>query len=418
PFFSGMSPHHNAAPVRRTTISQRSRRPSAYNHRRRKMEGSDGMDGSGRQRTALVVIHGIGEQPPLATLGLFSQGLIDHLKLEKPRPGFRDKDGELLPVLHFSGTGTTGPLEVLEFSWQHLVRGRSSVVRTFVFLLEAILAPLHFRRHWRVLAAAGPAMPAPCVLVLGQLLVACLLLVPLLAAGALTAVGITWLAAFVGSLAPQPLQLGATGITLLTGGALLLLLAALQLSAVAGDALEAVHLRRRTDRLHGVRWSGLHGGTSRAWRLPAVLMSAVLVLGAVVLVAAARTEWLLLFNWLGEAANRRFLVGVPLLAGGLLLGAFIVGWVRDYAGDLAWYVTADRQPSALHSRHDIKTQAATLIASLLRDPDIGGVVVAGHSLGSVIVLVALNVLSRWQRAGADLPLGKLRGLVTFGSPLD
>src|SRR5699024_16516 len=54
-----------------------------------------------------------------------------------------------------------------------------------------------------------------------------------------------------------------------------------------------------------------------------------------------RLGWELLFGWLEQPANRQFLTGVPLLAGGLLVAAAVLGWLRDYAGDLAWCVTAD-----------------------------------------------------------------------------
>lgn len=56
--------------------------------------------------------------------------------------------------------------------------------------------------------------------------------------------------------------------------------------------------------------------------------------------------------------------------------------------------------------------------TLLRNPGLDHVIIAGHSLGSVIALDALKLLSRRLRAGATLPLRKVGAFVTLGSPLD
>src|SRR5690625_2295847 len=194
------------------------------------------MDGSGRPRTAVLVIHGIGEQAPLATLGLFSQGLMDHLGLKEPRAALRECGGELLPVLLFEGAPGTGALEVLEFSWQHLARGRSGVLRTLGFCLETMLAPLDFRRHWRVLAAAGEGTgPSPWLLVLRQLLTAGMLLFPLFAAVVLLGFGSAELLAFLRGLHPERLPLAPHGAVTLALGLFVFLLALLQLLAARSE---------------------------------------------------------------------------------------------------------------------------------------------------------------------------------------
>src|SRR5690554_2707730 len=106
-------------------------------------------------RAAVVVIHGIGEQPAIATLGRFAQGLVDHAGASQPEPVLRQIAGANVPVLRFRQAAGAEETDVLEYSWQHLVRGRIGRLATLGWLLGTVLAPLEFRRHWRVMAAVG-----------------------------------------------------------------------------------------------------------------------------------------------------------------------------------------------------------------------------------------------------------------------
>ena len=97
---------------------------------------------------------------------------------------------------------------------------------------------------------------------------------------------------------------------------------------------------------------------------------------------------------------------------------FIVG----YVGDVAIYTTTDMKSQHYEIRRRVLDGAIENIEWLLqsRAPEYGRIIVASHSLGSVIAYDALNRINNGMNAGR-LPrelAGKLRGLVTFGSPLD
>lgn len=371
------------------------------------------MPGNQPGRTAIVVIHGIGEQPPLATLGRFAQGLMDHAAAGQPEAVLRQLAGERQTILRFSDLAGTGPADVLEYAWQHLVQGRISSLRAFRWLLATTFAPLDFRRHWRLLAEAGEAAPSAWLVVLRQLLLAGALLLPVLLAPALIVAAVRLVSAQLS--AGWPAAPGFSGWFVLSLAAALLGL--LQLRATVGDAWEAVRIRRRS----GSDWSGLYGGKVASWRWPALLLGLLTLLFAGLTGWLAAPIWSQVWLWLLQPAGRSWLVAVLLVIAGSVVALRFLRFLRDWVGDIALYVTADSQPAADRSRFLIKEGAARLVEALLRDPHYERVVLVGHSLGSVIALDALNVLSRDHRLENVLPpapLSKLQGLLTLGSPLD
>ena len=367
-------------------------------------------------RAAVVVIHGIGQQPGAATLGSLAQGLVDHAGASQPSAHLHAVAGSTVPLLRMSVRGVEGQVDLFEYSWQHLVQGRISAAATVRWAFGALLAPLQFRRNWRMLSEAGPEPASAWLLVMRQLAFATCLLLPL----ACIPAGVLWfVTALLNREVPAPLSMTGHDAIMLLLAAGLALLAVLQLTAIAADGLEALRINRRTRRLHGETWFGLHGRAAKTWRLPAMMAVALAAGGAWLLARPAGrgladlTDWLLL--------NREYVLGVLLLTAALLGSWRLIGWLRDYVGDIALYVTADRQPAADRGRHAIKTGAARLLQQLLRNPDYDRVVLVGHSLGSVIALDALNLLARRQRTenrGPAAPSAKLAGLLTFGSPLD
>jgi len=374
-----------------------------------------------RSRAAVVVIHGIGEQPPLSTLGRFAQGLVDNAGVSQPEPVLRHLAGETVPVLRFSGLRAGGDVDVLEFSWQHLIQGRAGSLRTLRWLLGTTLAPLDFRRHWRVLAAAGTEAPSPWLVVLRQLLIAGALLLPVLAAPAFLVLAWFWVADRLGTGLPPRLNAGAWEITVFLVSLVAGVLALVQLIAVVRDAITAARLNRHVQKHHGTGWHGLHGGEAKRWRVPAFVLTCVLLLAAVLLGWLSLEQWAGVSDWLTDPAGRDWLTGTLFVIAGIAIAAHFLRWLRDYVGDIALYVTADWQPAASRSRDLIKEAAARLLEGLLRDPGYDRIVIVGHSLGSVIAFDALNLLSRNRRlenVRPPAPLEKLTGLLTFGSPLD
>ena len=89
----------------------------------------------------------------------------------------------------------------------------------------------------------------------------------------------------------------------------------------------------------------------------------------------------------------------------------------SHVSDVSLYVTSDRLSSRARTRRAILDEGEELLLDLL-DSGYEGVYVAGHSLGSVISLDLLDRLARRHAVGQSLPLARLKGLLTFGSPLD
>lgn len=380
------------------------------------------MAGQPPPRAAVVIIHGIGEQPPVSTLGRFAQGLMDHAGASQPEPVLRQLNGSTLPLLRFRCLLPGLETDVLEFTWQHLVRGRITAFATLRWLLATTLAPLDFGRHWRILTAAGQEAPSPWQVIMRQLLVAAALLLPALLLGAVGVfIANGWLGGSLVPAVPAAVQGTAADLSLFTLGLLTGMMGLFQLIAVNREAVMAGRIRRRTQRLHGVNWSGLHGAELRAWRVPALLTSIVLLAAAYLLGSITADVWRLVGSWLTDQQGRHWLLACLLAAAAAILLPRFLNVIRDYAGDVAYYVTSDRSPVARRSRYDIRKNAARLLLELLKDPAYDRVVVVGHSLGTVIAFDALNELSREARqenALTAIQLGKLSGLLTLASPLD
>lgn len=106
-------------------------------------------------------------------------------------------------------------------------------------------------------------------------------------------------------------------------------------------------------------------------------------------------------------------------AAGFLLNKLhpvIVGFI----GDVAIYTTTDAKSRFYDIRNKILAESLVLVESLLRDDTYDRVIVAGHSLGSVIAFDTLNRLNIAANQSSSQPLNleKVGGLITFGSPLD
>lgn len=96
-------------------------------------------------------------------------------------------------------------------------------------------------------------------------------------------------------------------------------------------------------------------------------------------------------------------------------------WVIvGYLGDIAIYTTTDEKSKYYRIRQEILEESQALLEEVLNNPQYDRVIVAGHSLGSVIAYDTLNRINIKANLpdGRKLPIAKLSGLVTFGSPLD
>ena len=388
-------------------------------------------------RTAILVIHGIGEQNPYETLDSFARGLVQYFASSRPGAKLslepeRINHGDWTEAaVHVDGVNSADPRDTLrvslfEFYWAPYTEGKVTYRGVLSWLARSALTPL---RYWSdnlatLLAARAeprkegkPAAPVAWLFV-REVLRAVGVYVPVLGLVAL----IAWL---ITQVAPQLRQLGQLGTTLapalaqhpwpLAGCAASLILALTLAWFIVQEVVGAV---RRTSR-------SIERRADVLWLAFAIPLCAVFVIATLALAAASGLP-------LQGPALLKLLMGVvPALAvvwSAWLLRRILVG----YLGDIAVYVTADAKAASYAARTAILDQSTIALARLLCDDRRGfdQVIVAGHSLGSVIAYDTINeLLSRVWAARDQLGRGveplvqrddltRLRGLVTFGSPLD
>src|SRR5690554_517617 len=136
-------------------------------------------DQLGKRRKALLVIHGIGDQPPLRVLGAFVEGLW-RAGLVRRRGADGTGGAPAARVQHLAGKARPvvrlprsvlgdAELDLLEYHWAEHAVGGMSAAATFAWLLEVVVAGLDFRRQVPFLMAGTRAGNA-WALVLRQLL--------------------------------------------------------------------------------------------------------------------------------------------------------------------------------------------------------------------------------------------------------
>ena len=119
------------------------------------------------------------------------------------------------------------------------------------------------------------------------------------------------------------------------------------------------------------------------------------------------------------------------VAGTVLVARIVQAFLSSYVGDVAVYVNADAKSKNFAARRAILAGSTQAVTRLLR-LDYDQIIVAGHSLGSVIAYDTLNELLNHSLAAPDSIVGivppkteiskedlmRVKGLLTFGSPLD
>ncbi len=101
-------------------------------------------------------------------------------------------------------------------------------------------------------------------------------------------------------------------------------------------------------------------------------------------------------------------------------GAFIEEKAKDFVGDLVRYLDLNPRSARFETRQQIIKGALEELRELIKDDRYDQVIIAGHSLGSVIAYDTLNRVIQDANVGviAREEASKITGLVTFGSPLD
>jgi len=102
-----------------------------------------------------------------------------------------------------------------------------------------------------------------------------------------------------------------------------------------------------------------------------------------------------------------------------LAGLFQNQLERYFAGDVVRYLDLDPRSKHYETRQKIINGAVEELCALM-DDDYERIIIAGHSLGSVIAYDVINRVIVQMNAGKidEKKAGKIKGLVTFGSPLD
>jgi hypothetical protein len=130
----------------------------------------------------------------------------------------------------------------------------------------------------------------------------------------------------------------------------------------------------------------------------------------------------LLVGLFGPLAASVPVVGKPFKIAGGLLAKLLQPVIVDVVGDIAIYTAMDMKSQHFEVRKRILDGATGSLEELIRSkaPEYQRVILVGHSLGSVVAYDALNRINNAIHSGRLNPelAPRIRGLVTFGSPLD
>lgn len=376
-------------------------------------------------------MHGIGEQDPYETLDQFGRGLVDHFESfngQRPRiePLLINHEGwnEVAIRLDLDGKSTGfgfSVLDLYEFYWAPHTEGKITYLQTLNWLRRTVLTPIRYLASAYALFDRTDRPGRPGAAFVRELLRILFIFLPVAA--------LTYLIGYFIAKADriQPTLSGLAdiwrGSDLLHQLGLIVLVGLAILILAMLKALRKLQVERRLFLDRGIR--SLAEGAVTRWRRYTRLALALSILAAALLVVWLRADLLLY----GERVIRLHLIPA-------LLAAFLSQYLRKilvgYVGDIAVYVNADEKAASYEARSKILREAREAILRLLRSPEgYERIVLAGHSLGSVISYDLLNRLLDEVRApygsgphgtlSAKLEakeLERIRGLVTFGSPLD
>ena len=429
------------------------------------------------ENVAILVIHGIGQQAPYETLDQFTQGLIHSFQADRVKCTARPHldicedpvreqsqwvrascDLEFAtPVAMESDKSTSiGQVSLFEYYWAPITRDKITYTGSLLFLMKSGLTPFKYlAANASVLSAIGRKKRIPLV-ILKEIWRQCALFLPLLALMAS-------LLAFIAAVPPTRLL---TIYREMPAESLLLL---------AILALRYLYLWTVGRALIGSLSGAGSWQASLLWRFClAIALAANIVLSP--FVVSPVLYWIasvgacvvrhapVLPRMLGHWATivrelhyetmpsashdfKSWLNALLFLKPGfthydyltvvacVALAYFVRFILINYVGDIAVYVNSDRFSSSFSARAQILDECTTALTRLLRerqnpaDPAspylYDRVLIAGHSLGSVIAYDTLNELLDRARSSGGTPnvlgpeeLNKLRGMVTFGCPLN
>jgi hypothetical protein len=396
------------------------------------------------KRTAMLVVHGIGEQNPYETLDSFTRGVYTYLRTN------RSLNANLCPIeiAHKEWTQvgmrieifpplTSRPacpnkdeippnprpqpeayVDLFEYYWAPETEDKLNAIQTLKWVLRTDLTPLRYFadnlqetmnvRRW----GFGRALWGSLRLYFQELMRVIFLYGPLAVVIALL---INWLAkphSYANALKNITTQLMANLVwprPVILGLYLLFLMLVWFGVQFLGE-------------LHQHRGKAIEKQGERLWFVGNVIL-------AILFFAAGFTIDALSGSWVGSTVLRVLHRNwFPLVC--TVLAAFLTYFLTAYVADVAVYVNADAKTKNYAARSAILKGSTAALKTILASDLYDRIILAGHSLGSVIAYDTINeLLAQYNAApgpGADCPdpalhhtqLQKLKGLVTFGSPLD
>lgn len=394
----------------------------------------------GASRVAVIVCHGMGQQVPFETLGVFVDTL-QRAARQKRLPDelcdvtVSERAVHMLPfgdrLLPLARLAVTCPdvrprvLDLYEAYWAPVTAGRVRLIDSILFYLNAGRKGIQFalggvferrvaQRLWhfplKPLAALKLAFALDLLVLLALAIVATELLALFLALN----LSRVWTAASILDTAPFLLSYAVLTLGVLVAG----IVVAILVSAIFGRPSPSAAPAPAADKVSHRR--GI------LFRLVQLIVPLILVPGAIVALGMAANPW----REVVEAGFRGALIRAPysMIAGGVLLivGLLLTRWfLIEYTGDVAAYMSAHRVSRFAEIRNEIQARCCRVmnfVYGLRRadgHPEYDEVIVVGHSLGSVIAYDTLNDIIARDRAGDSVnAAARTSLLLTFGSPLD
>lgn len=425
------------------------------------------------QRTAILVIHGMGQQRPFQPLDAFVRGLRDALKdlnntvqLTHFLNGRQTVFDHYIRIECIETDNLKRPLDVYEYYWAPITQGGATFVQILSWFCVTVLTPLKrlaynlplvmqkgkkltltgqfWSEIWRVvwIPLAGLTIAGFVVILVkrsvglvGELTKALRAGIPpyqtWTAALPDTFTGLVFLGAGVAVLAifislPEQIR-DLIRLRRIRPGIIKLLLGLIQDVVRASVRGWVVRIK---EGLSGFGQAvGQWDAEIKARRVFMVISIITVGLLCVLLFWISRGGFpftRVVANVLGMLQERVWYFAWIIILVGLVW--FLKTVFVSYIGDVALYVTADETSSFFHTRSQILQHATTKLRHLLRKYD--SVALAGHSLGSVIAYDIINRLRTEARLSSSPStesseetvtreeFARLKTLITFGSPLD
>ena len=378
------------------------------------------------KKTAILVIHGIGEQNPYETLDNFARHVADYLRRAC------NSDLELIPAKidhndwvearvrlqlrnEPQDPARDGLIDIYEYYRAPCTEDKITYRESLSWLMKTDLTPIrHLEDNLIALQDDQASKMTPSQIFWREIRRIFWFYIPTLVVLVVLASWIpdlskipTWLSRDVSAIFKSPTLMqwiakALMTIALLTGALLLFY------------GTRGILLKRRPNSLR-FRWE---------WRTAGCGLATIAV--GVAIGLAARIDFGNFFHPFITRGTLKFAV------------AYIVAWglryfLKNYVGDVAVYVNADAKSKNYAARTAVLQGATTALTRILRDEHetYDQVILAGHSLGSVVAYDLVNELLNKAAGTPDQLVGKkvdceidieqlekLRGLITFGSPLD